>query len=94
MRANRTLGLVLAAAFMVSSTGCLGTFVDAPTRHGQSYTQLQVHLIASPILIRADVCRHGLAEVSTWVPLWGLVIGILTFGIVVPEWTTYSCAVP
>ena len=94
MRGNRTLGLVLAAAFMVSSTGCLGTFVDAPTRHTQSYKQLQVHLVAAPILIRADVCRRGLAEVSTWVPLWGLVIGILTFGIVVPQWTTYSCAVP
>jgi hypothetical protein len=94
MRSQRTVGLLLAAAFLISSTGCLGTQIDAHTRASQSYTSLHIHLLAAPTLIRADQCRQGLSEVSTYVPLWGLAIGILTFGIVVPQWTTYTCAVP
>ncbi len=93
MRSRRTLGLLLAALFLASSTGCLGTNIDSHTRGSQSYTSLHIHLLAAPTLIQADECRQGLSEVNTWVPLWGLAVGILTFGIVVPQWTTYSCVV-
>lgn len=93
MRARRTFGFLLAAVFLISSTGCLGTQIDAHTRSSQSYTSLNIHLLAAPTVLKADECRQGLSEVSTWVPLWGLAVGILTFGIVVPQWTTYTCAV-
>ena len=74
--------------------GCLGTAVEAPPRSepGPSYQTLRWHLLAAPTVIRADMCVHGLAEYTTYVPPWGLAIGILTIGIVVPQWTILSCA--
>jgi hypothetical protein len=89
---RRPLTWLLAATLLVSLSGCLGTAVDAPTRSSDSYASLRVHLIAAPTLVRADRCNAGLADVTTYVPLWGLAVGILTFGIVVPEWTVYTCA--
>jgi hypothetical protein len=78
---------------VVSLSGCLGTIVEAPTASTPSpaYAVLRVHLVAAPRVIRANECKHGVSEVATYVPLWGLAIGILTFGIVVPQWTLYSC---
>jgi hypothetical protein len=32
-----------------------------------------------------------MASVSTFVPVWGIVVGILTFGIIVPKTLTYTC---
>ena len=89
--ARGLLTLLLSGIVVVSLSGCLGTAVESPSRSGASYTTLRVHLVAAPALIRADGCRAGLADVTTWVPLWGLAVGILTFGIVVPQWTVYSC---
>ncbi len=94
MKTRRPLGLLLAALLLTATTGCLGTFVEAPSRSTTSYAEMRVHLIGAPTLIRAAECRNGLAEVNTYVPLWGLAVGILSFGIIVPEWTVYSCAVP
>ena len=94
MKTRRPLGLLLAALLLAATTGCLGTFVEGPTRSSVSHTELRVHLLAAPTLIRANVCTNGLAEVNTWVPLWGLAVGILSLGIIVPEWTVYSCAAP
>ena len=78
---------------VVSLSGCLGTVVEAPapSHPSPAYFTLRWHLIAAPRHIRANECRHGISEVATYVPLWGLAIGIVTFGIVVPQWTLYSC---
>lgn len=94
MRARRAARLLLAVMLAVATSGCLGTFVEAPSPSTVSYSTLNVHLIAAPAVIEADACTLGLAEVNTWVPLWGLAVGILTFGIVVPEWTVYTCVAP
>ncbi len=90
--ARSLLTLLLSGILVVSLGGCLGTAVESPSRSSATYTTLRVHLVAAPALIRADGCTAGLAEVTTYVPLWGLALGILTFGIVVPQWTVYSCA--
>ena len=90
------VGRSLMALLLSSSLtlGCLGTFIEAPPREraAPSYQTLRWHLLAAPHRIKADVCPEGLADIATYVPPWGLAIGILTFGIVVPQWTIFSCA--
>jgi hypothetical protein len=83
-RLQGLLPLLLSGLLLISQSGCLGTA-------SRSYSRFQVHLLAAPALIRADVCKNGLADITTYVPLWGLAVGILTFGIVVPARTVYSC---
>ena len=87
-RSAATLALVAA----LTSSGCLGTFVESSARSRESYSQLTIHLLAAPAALDAAACRDGLAEVTTWVPLWGLAVGIFTLGIVVPQSTIYTCA--
>ncbi len=89
---KRAFALLLCSALVISTSGCLGTSVDAPAPHGKAYATLQIHLLSTSASIRADACRNGLADVTTFVPLWGLAVGILTLGILVPQWTIYSCA--
>ena len=48
-------------------------------------------IIAAPAVIPAGDCTEGLAQVSTYVPLWGVAVGILTIGIIVPITTSYRC---
>ncbi len=86
------MALLLSSGLTLS--GCLGTFIEAPPREraAPAYQTLRWHLIAAPRRVNANVCDKGLADVATYVPLWGLAIGILTFGIVVPQWTIFSCA--
>lgn len=90
-RARWLLNLALPALLVVALSGCLGTAIRSPARATQSYSTLRWHLIAAPTQVQASPCRLGLADVTTYVPLWGLAIGILTFGIVVPQWTIFSC---
>ncbi len=90
---HRLFTLALVALLMVSLSGCLGTLVQAPTRSTRHYTTTRAHLLAAPTNLDAHNCKQGLAEVFTYVPLWGVAVGILTFGIVVPMTTKYSCAV-
>ena len=87
-----SMALLLSSSLTLS--GCLGTFIESPPREraAPSYQTLRWHLLAAPHRIKADVCPKGLARIATYVPLWGLPIGILTFGIVVPQWTIFSCA--
>jgi hypothetical protein len=73
-------------------SGCLGTIVEAPTREGESYGDTRAHLIGSSTAIDASTCRNGLKQVATFVPLWGVAVGILTFGIIVPMTTVYTCS--
>ncbi len=89
---QRLLTLTLAALVMVSLTGCLGTLVQSPIRPSKPQVTTRVHLLAAPTRIDAHTCPGGLAEVFTYVPLWGVAVGILTIGIIVPMTTTYSCA--
>ena len=32
-----------------------------------------------------------MSQVTTFIPLWGVAVGILTIGIIVPKMTSYSC---
>ncbi len=89
---RRLVTALLAAFFVLTQSACLGTVVQAPTRKGVSQSTTQAHIVALPTRIDATACRAGLAEVATYVPLWGLAVGFLTLGIVVPMTTQYSCS--
>jgi hypothetical protein len=88
---RRFFSLTLAAWLTLTLTGCLGTLVQAPTRSSKQHITTRVHLVAAPTHIDAHVCPKGMSEVFTYVPLWGVAVGILTIGIVVPMTTVYSC---
>jgi len=88
---RRLLSLTLAAVVTFTLTGCLGTLVQAPTRSSKQHLTTRVHLIAAPTHIDAHVCPMGMSEVFTYVPLWGVAVGILTIGIIVPMTTVYTC---
>jgi hypothetical protein len=90
---RRLFCLTIAALLMIALSGCLGTLVQSPTRQSQSHVTTRLHLLAAPARIDADTCPDGLSEVFTYVPLLGVAVGILTFGIIVPMTTSYSCAV-
>jgi hypothetical protein len=86
------LRFTLSIGLAVSLSGCLGTVVEAPTREGESYGDTRPHLIGAPTTIDASKCRSGLQQVTTYVPLWGVAVGILTIGIIVPMTTVYTCS--
>ena len=88
---RRLIPLALTALLSVPLTGCLGTLVHAPTSVTQATITTRAHLLAAPTRIDAHNCTKGLAEVFTYVPLWGVAVGILTLGIVVPMTTSYAC---
>ena len=88
---RRLFTLALAALLSVPLTGCLGTLVHAPTSVTQAKITTRAHLLAAPTRIEAQNCTKGMGEVYTFVPLWGVAVGILTLGIVVPMTTSYAC---
>ena len=61
------------------------------TTQGTTQGTIMVHILAAPRSVDANVCKHGFKSVFTHVPLWGIVVGVLTFGIVVPKAVQYSC---
>jgi hypothetical protein len=65
--------------------------VQSPTAAGKPFTTTRIHILAAPTQINAHMCEKGIAETFTYVPLWGLVVGILTIGILVPKTTSFSC---
>jgi len=83
---------VVALSLIFSLTGCLGTIVKAPTSKGESYSDTRAHLIGSSTEIDARKCPNGMHEVAVFVPLWGVAVGILTIGILVPMTTVFTCA--
>jgi hypothetical protein len=89
---SRLVRSLVALSLIFSLTGCLGTIVKAPTPAGASYSDTRVHIIGSSTKLDARDCRGGLQEVSTFVPLWGLVVGYLTIGILVPMTTVFTCS--
>jgi hypothetical protein len=70
---------------------CLGTNVRAPTPEGRPIATTHAHLLGAPFRVDAHACEMGLSRVFTFVPLWGVAVGILTFGIIVPNTTWYYC---
>ena len=88
----RRISRSIVALGLAASLGCLGTIVEAPTGKGSSHGDTRAHLIGSSTAIDAAHCSGGLQEVAVFVPLWGVAVGILTFGILVPMRTTYTCA--
>ena len=89
---NRLVRSLIALSMIFSLSGCLGTIVQAPTGQGASYGDTRVHLIGSSTEISARDCKNGLQQVSTFVPLWGVAVGILTIGIIVPMTTVFTCS--
>ena len=82
---------LFAVLLIVPLTGCLGTSVQSPRRGGDLRVSTDARIIAAPVVVRASDCTRGLAQVQTFVPLWGVAVGFLTVGIIVPISTTYSC---
>jgi hypothetical protein len=76
---------------VASLTGCLGTVVTTRTSQGKEIATTHAHILAAPFRIDAHQCKSGMSRVATYVPLWGVAVGILTIGIVVPKTTVYSC---
>jgi hypothetical protein len=89
---KRILHTALTLVLSLSLSGCLGTIVTAPVGEGRSYGATDAHLILAPAAIDARDCTKGLQEVAVYVPLWGVAVGILTLGILVPMNTTFTCA--
>jgi hypothetical protein len=88
---NRFARSLVALGLCFSLTACLGTIVTAPTPKGASYGDTRAHLIGSSTSIDARDCKGGLHEVAVYVPLWGVAVGILTLGILVPMSTVFTC---
>ena len=91
---RRSPTTLLSLILLVSLSGCLGTVVTTPAFVGKPIETTHVHILAAPFQIDAHVCRSGLSKVMTFVPLWGVAVGILTIGIIVPKTTAYSCVGP
>jgi hypothetical protein len=88
---RRSLTALLSVIVLVSLTGCLGTVVKTRTSEGKSIETTHAHILAAPFRIDAHQCKSGMSKVVTYVPLWGVAVGILTIGIIVPKTTVYSC---
>jgi hypothetical protein len=89
---TRTARSLVALALIASLTGCLGTIVRSPLPEGDSYGGTRAHIIGSSTEIDARSCQKGLQSVATYVPLWGVAVGIVTLGIIVPMSTVFTCA--
>ena len=76
---------------LIFATGCLGTIVETPRRQGKAFTDTRIHILAAPFRIDAHACDKGVASASSFIPLWGVAVGILTLGILVPKTVIYSC---
>jgi hypothetical protein len=87
----RALRTLTAIAVSLCLAGCLGTSVRTPTPEGRPVAGTHPHILAAPFRVDAHVCEQGLSRVVTFVPVWGVAVGILTLGIVVPKTTIYHC---
>ncbi len=81
---------ILVLSLSLATSGCLGTLVGKPPTKGQIFSTTRAHILAAPTQIQTP-CTGGLEHTFTFVPLWGVAVGILTIGIVVPMTTNYSC---
>jgi hypothetical protein len=88
---RRIFPILLSFILAFSLSGCLGTLVRTPTPEGKPVPTTHVHILAAPFRIDAHMCRNGISRVEIYVPLLGVAVGILTFGILVPKTAVYSC---
>ena len=88
---RRFFKTVLAILMMVALSGCVGTMVQSPKPASRPSYTTRVHILWAPTQIDAHECKNGLAETFTYVPLWGILVGFLTFSIVIPMTTSYAC---
>lgn len=87
----RRLTASVALVVTLALSGCLGTVVETPTRRGGPIAGTHPHILAAPFRVEANGCERGMSRVMTYIPPWGVAVGILTFGIIVPKTTSYSC---
>ena len=87
----RVCRFALTVLLAASVVGCLATRIDTPRSIGRPISAQHVHVLAAPFRIDAHMCDKGIARATTFVPLWGVVVGVLTVGILVPKATTYHC---
>jgi hypothetical protein len=78
-------------ALTLPMSGCLGTIVTAPGSKGKTYKSTDVHFVLLPAAVNAGDCNNGIKEVSVSTPVWGAVVGYLTFGIIIPVNTLVTC---
>ncbi len=83
----------VALVLTLGLSGCLGTIVETPTQGGGRIAGTHPHILAAPFRVEANGCQAGMSQVTTFIPLWGVAVGILTIGIIVPKMTAYSCVV-
>ena len=82
---------VLAIFVLLAQTACLGTVVEANAPSGTNFGTTRAHIIGMSAYVDASQCGQGISSTTTFVPLWGVAVGILTFGIIVPMNTVYTC---
>jgi hypothetical protein len=88
---TRRLTASVTLVLTLGLSGCLGTIVETPTQRGGEISGTHPHILAAPFRVEANGCAAGISRVATFIPLWGVAVGILTIGIIVPKATTYSC---
>ncbi len=88
---RRLFSLVLVLVMMVSTSGCVGTMIKSPTAATRPHVTTRIHLLYAPNQIDAHICKNGLSETFSFIPVWGMVLAWFTFGLVTPVTTSYSC---
>lgn len=89
------VGLLVAAS--IATTGCYTVAIDTKAaRDGVVHSEPGWNWFWGISKSRkiAHECPHGLAKVETSFPWYGIVVTVLTLGIVVPQWKRYTCATP
>jgi hypothetical protein len=82
--------------FAVGLSGCYRVVIDTPAQSsgvsgddsGASFMGL------TTVTANAQECRYGVARASTAMPFWGLVLQVVTAGIVTGMTAEYQCAAP
>lgn len=85
---------LVAVLLCFSLSGCLGSTLRTPAPKGEEVgSRLSVTLLwgLKPTMVDANECKKGVAAtVQVW-PIWGVVVSLLTFFLVVPTYTAYDC---
>jgi len=95
MRARLTANVLCLVLCLVMGTGCIANSIQSQARSiGGTKQRMNVTLLwgLKPTVVQATECRNGVAESVTFVPIWGVVVGWFTIGLILPTNTLYSCA--